>query len=207
MNNIFLKRMNKEVMLYQTDNFTFPNLIIQPSDSLDVWYFLIYDLKDTPYENGLYLGKVLLPGNYPFKAPDFVFLTESGRFHINNKICTSFSGFHNDLFSPAWNIASMCSGLVSFMTDNTNKQESKGIGGIYELPDDDIKIIAKDSIEKMFKNPIFIKHFKELYKGPKPDIKEEIVKKPEPEIIKEEIIEEHPIKPKRKYTKRKPKPT
>lgn len=197
MNNIFTKRMNKEILLYQKDNFTFPNLIIQPSESLDVWYFLIHGFNDTPYDKGLYLGKVLLPKNYPFTAPNFVFLTETGRFEMNMKICTSFSGFHNNTFSPAWNIASMCSGLVSFMTDNKNISESRGIGGIYDVSDEAVKKIAKESVGKMFKNEIFIKHFKELYKGPEPN--------PEPELKLEP--NEELIKPKRKYVRKTKKQT
>lgn len=126
----FAKRLTKEIQLYSKDNFMFPNLIIRPSDDLSVWYFVVYDLKDTAFVDGVYLGKVLLPPKYPFKAPDFQFLTPSGRFEINRKLCTSFTGFHQDLYNPSWNVASMCAGLVSFMTDSTDLIESKGIGGL-----------------------------------------------------------------------------
>jgi len=158
MSFIFIKRIKKELQLYKKDNFTFPNLILQPSNDLSVWYFIIYNLDDTDYAGGMYLGKVLLPPGYPFKAPDFMFLTETGRFEINKKICTSFSGFHNDLYSPSWNIASMCAGLVSFLTDCQDTIESKGIGGIYSSKEDKKKI-AMDSIEIIKKNDIVKTYF------------------------------------------------
>ena len=167
MSNTFIKRINKEILLYQKDNFSFDNLIIQPSDSLNVWYFVIHNIKDSEYEDGVYLGKVTLPDKYPFKAPDFMFLTESGRFKTNIKICTSFTAFHNDLYSPSWNIASMCAGLVSFMTDDSTKSESHGIGNLNNSKQDR-KIIAKNSIKNIKSNKIafdiFEKHFKEYYK-------------------------------------------
>lgn len=167
MSNTFIKRINKEILLYQKDNFCFDNLIIQPSDNLNVWYFVIHNLKDSEYENGIYLGKVMLPDKYPFKAPDFMFLTESGRFKTNIKICTSFTAFHNDLYSPSWNIASMCAGLVSFMTDDSAKSESQGIGHM-NCTKKERQFIAKNSIKNIQSNKIvfdiFEKHFKDYYR-------------------------------------------
>ena len=130
MSAVFNKRLNKEIQLYKLSNFIFPNLILQPTEDLTLWYFIVYDLKETEYENGIYLGKVKLPDKYPFKAPDFYFLTPSGRFEINKRLCTSFTGYHQELYSPSWNIASMCAGLISFMTDSFDNPDSKGIGGI-----------------------------------------------------------------------------
>lgn len=166
MSSSFNKRLAKEIQLYQKDNFKFPNLILKPTDNLGLWYFVVYDLKDTEYENGIYLGKVMLPHKYPFKAPDFQFLTPSGRFEINKKLCTSFTGFHQELYSPSWNIVSMCAGLISFMNDNYNKQESKGIGGIDSTPEYKQQI-AKESRNYIKNNPsifdIFETYFKEYY--------------------------------------------
>lgn len=126
----FVKRINKEIQLYKKDNFMFPNLILRPSDEMSIWYFVIYDLKDTDFSGGVYLGKVTLPQQYPFKAPMFQFLTPSGRFETNKNLCTSFTGYHQNLYSPVWNIAGMCAGLTSFMTDSADLIESKGIGGM-----------------------------------------------------------------------------
>lgn len=162
----FVKRLNKEIQLYSKDNFTFPNLILKPTDNLNIWYFIVYDLKDTEYENGVYLGKVFIPAKYPFAPPDFQFLTPSGRFEINKKLCTSFTGFHKELYSPSWNISSMCCGLISFMTDDSNKIESKGIGGISSTTEYKQQI-AKESIDYIKTNTyilnIFETYFKEYF--------------------------------------------
>jgi ubiquitin-protein ligase len=166
MSSSFNKRLSKEIQLYQKDNFKFPNLILKPTDDLALWYFVVYDLQDTDYVNGVYLGKVILPPKYPFKAPDFQFLTPSGRFEINKKLCTSFTGYHQELYSPSWNIASMCAGLISFMTDSTDRIESKGIGGIHTTPEIK-KETASKSREYVKNNPfvwnIFETYFTEYY--------------------------------------------
>ena len=162
MSNSFTKRINKEMILYQKDNFKFDNLILQPTSELNIWYFVIYGLKDTEFEGGVYLGKVILPPKYPFKAPDFQFITETGRFKTNIKICTSFTGFHNDLYSPSWNIASMCAGLVSFMTDDSQLLESQGIGHLNCTKKEKQKI-AQDSIEKIKSNKTVYTIFKEYF--------------------------------------------
>jgi ubiquitin-protein ligase len=64
------------------------------------------------------------------------------------------------LYSPSWNIQSMCTGLISFMTDDENAKETKGIGGIHLSKEKRIKI-AKNSKELIKKNNIFNKFFKE----------------------------------------------
>jgi ubiquitin-protein ligase len=166
MSSVFNKRLNKEIQLYKSSNFIFPNLILQPSDDISLWYFIVYDLKDTEYVNGIYLGKVILPPKYPFKAPDFQFLTPSGRFEINKRLCTSFTGYHQELYSPSWNIASMCAGLISFMTDSTDNPESKGIGGIHTTKD--IKQEFAKNSKNYIKNnknifDIFETYFKQYY--------------------------------------------
>ena len=158
MNATFNKRLVKEMQLYKKDDFSFPNLLLQPSDTLDTWYFIIHDLKGTDYEGGIYLGKVLLPPKYPFKAPDFQFVTRSGRFEVNKNICTSFTGFHNDLYSPSWNIASMCAGLTSFMTDSDDAISSKGLGGIL-MSKEGRQQIARESREIVRNHDIFKQFF------------------------------------------------
>jgi ubiquitin-protein ligase len=166
MSTLFFKRLGKEIQLYQKDNFIFPNLILKPTDELSVWYFIVYDLKDTEYEEGIYLGKVLIPAKYPLSPPDFQFLTPSGRFDINKKLCTSFSGYHKELYSASWNISAMCCGLISFLTDDSSKEASKGIGSINSTSEYKKKI-AKESRDYIKNNKhileIFEKYFKEYY--------------------------------------------
>ncbi|KAF5359080.1 hypothetical protein D9757_013288 [Collybiopsis confluens] len=42
-------------------------------------------------------------------------LTPSGRFHPDKKICFSMSDFHPGSWNPAWSVATILTGLLSFM--------------------------------------------------------------------------------------------
>ena len=39
------------------------------------WHFTIRGAKETDFEGGIYHGRILLPPEYPFKPPNFIFLT------------------------------------------------------------------------------------------------------------------------------------
>jgi ubiquitin-conjugating enzyme E2 J2 len=139
-----LKRLNKEILMYQKENFSFPNLILRPDESnILIWYFLIHDLQDTPFEGGVYFGKVILDDNYPLKPPNFYFINPNGRFQTNVKICTTFSSYHQETYTSTWNVMSMMEGMISFMTD---VHPDKGIGSIDASPEERSRL-AKSSME------------------------------------------------------------
>ena len=56
-----------------------------------------------------------LPPEYPFKPPHIIFLTPSGRFETNTKVCLSFSAYHPELWQPAWGIRLILEALISFL--------------------------------------------------------------------------------------------
>eukprot|EP01084_Bolivina_argentea_P175949 304571_1 len=94
-------------------------------DNLFEWHFTIAGADETEFEGGKYHGKFILPAQYPFKAPDIIMLTKSGRFEIGKKICLNFTGYHHELWQPAWTIRTMLTALRAFMETN-----AKGIGAI-----------------------------------------------------------------------------
>lgn len=150
------KRIKKEMELYSAENFKFPNLILRPDESNILrWYFIVYDLKDTPFEGGIYFGKIVLPNEYPLKPPDFYFITPNGRFQTMTKICTTFSSFHQETYTSTWNIMTMMEGMISFMTD-TGFQE--GIGSI-NTTDEKKRMYANSSLEWNKSNGEFNKIF------------------------------------------------
>jgi ubiquitin-protein ligase len=138
-----LKRLNKEISMYQKENFSFPNLILRyKDDDILTWYFLIHSLDDTPFKGGVYFGKVLLDNEYPLKPPNFIFITPNGRFETNKKVCTTFSAFHQETYTSIWNVLTMMEGMISFMTDtNTNG----GVGSI-KTSDEEKRSLANNSL-------------------------------------------------------------
>lgn len=154
-----LKRLNREIAMYQKENFSFPNLILRPKDDdLLTWFFIVHDLQDTPFEGGIYFGKILLDYQYPLKPPNFIFLTPNGRFETNKKICTTFSAYHQETYTSTWNIMSMMEGMISFMTD---KNPDKGVGSI-ETTDETKRILANNSLDWNKSNDVFVSIFNDI---------------------------------------------
>ena len=79
------------------------------------WHFTIRGPPDSEFAGGIYHGKILLPPEYPFKPPNIVFLTPSGRFETNVKVCLSFSAHHPELWQPAWGIRLILEAIISFL--------------------------------------------------------------------------------------------
>ncbi len=70
----------------------------------------------TPFPSGgFYLGKLVFPKDYPFKPPRIMMITPNGRFQTNTRLCLSISDFHPDTWNPAWSVATILTGLLSFM--------------------------------------------------------------------------------------------
>lgn len=136
-------------------------------------YFVIHNL-DKPFI-GYYLGKIELPERYPHKPPGFKFITPNGRFDTNGKICTTFSNFHKESWSPAWNVYDMIYGLITMMNESAKGIEG-GVGGI-EIPFNDRLKLAKESIKFNLNHKIFIKYFSDLEMIPR-NVDEESGKDP-----------------------------
>eukprot|EP01083_Nonionella_stella_P093399 261741_1 len=94
-------------------------------NNLFEWHFTIKGANKTEFEGGKYHGKFILPSEYPFKAPDIIMLTKSGRFEVGKKICLNFTGYHHELWQPAWTIRTMLTALRAFM-----ETHAKGIGAM-----------------------------------------------------------------------------
>ena len=72
-------------------------------------------MKDCPYENGYYLGKISFPKEYPLKPPGIEMITPNGRFKEKTRICMSMSDYHPESWNPTWNVHSIVIALISFM--------------------------------------------------------------------------------------------
>ena len=126
-------------------------LSIDPSDQYHAaplehdmfeWHFTIRGASGTDFEGGVYHGRILLPPEYPFKPPNIVFLTPSGRFETNTKVCLSFSSFHPELWQPAWGIRLILEALISFLPTPA----AGAIGALDWTKEERVKL-AKESVK------------------------------------------------------------
>ncbi|OAV89331.1 hypothetical protein PTTG_06934 [Puccinia triticina 1-1 BBBD Race 1] len=136
------KQANKRLMkeLVDLNKSPPPFIVARPreSDILE-WHYILRGPPDTPYEGGEFWGTVVFPAEYPFKPPAIKMLTPSGRFQPDRKICTSMSDYHPASWNPAWSVATILNGLLSFMVS-----EEMTTGSV-RSSDGDRRLFAKRS--------------------------------------------------------------
>ncbi|KAK4226219.1 ubiquitin-conjugating enzyme E2 J1 [Podospora fimiseda] len=100
-----------------------PDLHAVPLETdLFEWHFTLRGPPNSPFENGIYHGRIVLPPTYPLRPPSFRFLTPSGRFEVNREICLSISGHHEETWQPAWGVRTALVALRSFMETDVKGQ-------------------------------------------------------------------------------------
>ena len=83
------------------------------------------------FSGGFYHGKLIFPQDYPFKPPRILMLTPNGRFQTNTRLCLSISDFHPDTWNPAWSVATILTGLLSFMVGGRDKFHTVDVTTLY----------------------------------------------------------------------------
>ncbi|WVQ74426.1 hypothetical protein IAR50_004027 [Cryptococcus sp. DSM 104548] len=132
------KRLQKEYLAMQKSPPPFIWACPEEKNILD-WHFIIRGPPDTPYEGGEFHGLIWFPSDYPFKPPDVKFFTPSGRFEIGHKICMSMTSYHPSTWNAAWSVATILTGLLSFMLSNEITA-----GGV-KTTDEEKRILARQS--------------------------------------------------------------
>lgn len=102
--------------------------VIQDINDKFLFYFLLIGSSDSDYKDGYYIGKIVLPSDFPQNPGDFYMLTPSGRFATNQKICLTNSGYHRESWTPIWNIKKMVIAFISVFLDD----DTRGISHIKE---------------------------------------------------------------------------
>eukprot|EP00929_Paragymnodinium_shiwhaense_P008423 TRINITY_DN112377_c0_g1_i1.p1 TRINITY_DN112377_c0_g1~~TRINITY_DN112377_c0_g1_i1.p1 ORF type:complete len:249 (+),score=39.90 TRINITY_DN112377_c0_g1_i1:72-818(+) len=122
-----LTRLRRECAIIQGEKI--PHIVARPTEkSLLVWHYVLHDLPpESPYNGGVYWGKLVFPKEYPHKPPSIYMMTPSGRFQVNTRLCLSMSDFHPESWNPSWRIESILVGLVSFMLDMTEPRTTGGV--------------------------------------------------------------------------------
>ncbi|ORY14318.1 ubiquitin-conjugating enzyme/RWD-like protein [Clohesyomyces aquaticus] len=94
-----------------------PYIIAHPSEkNILEWHYILTGPPETPYDGGQYWGTLMFPPDYPFSPPAIRMHTPSGRFQPSTRLCLSISDFHPKSFNPAWEVSTILTGLLSFMT-------------------------------------------------------------------------------------------
>ena len=89
------------------------------------WHFTIAGPAGSVFEGGLYHGRILLPANYPSRAPRVQFLNANGRFQTKTDICLSASNFHQETWQPSWTVRTLVTALAAHMLT-----PAREIGGV-----------------------------------------------------------------------------
>ncbi|TIC06875.1 UBC-like protein [Wallemia mellicola] len=120
------------------------------------WHYVLRGPPDSPYMGGEYHGTLAFPAQYPFKPPEIRMITPSGRFQPNTSICTTFSSFHPASWNPAWSVASILTGLLSFFLD-----DEIGTGGIRATRSERLLLASKSRTFNR-QNKQFVEIFSDL---------------------------------------------
>ena len=98
---------------------------LQPTDNLLEWHFSFTGIESSQYDGGVYHGRIVLPKDYPRKAPMIALLTPNGRWEVGKPICLSATAYHQETWDPSWNLRTLVMALRGHMV--TYPRE---IGGI-----------------------------------------------------------------------------
>lgn len=110
-----LRRLNLELQKSSVD--PLPNCSAGPvDDNLYLWHGTIVGPMGSPYENGLFHLRIVIPPDYPFMAPKITFITKI--YHPNvspsGAICLDIL---KDRWSPALTIHKVLLSISSLLTD------------------------------------------------------------------------------------------
>ncbi|XP_053672604.1 ubiquitin-conjugating enzyme E2 J2 [Anopheles nili] len=148
-------RLKQDYMRLKRDPVPYITAEPLPSNILE-WHYVIKGPEDSPYYGGYYHGTLLFTKEFPFKPPSIYMTTPNGRFKINKRLCLSISDFHPDTWNPAWSVATILTGLLSFMLEATPTM------GSCETTIHEKRRYAQQSLEFNMKNEVFQELFPEI---------------------------------------------
>lgn len=153
--DICVRRLTKELSALKKEPMKDPTMHVAPNESnILEMHYVLEGSPGTPYEGGVYHGKLIFPKEYPLKPPGVMMCTPSGRFQTNRRLCLSMSDFHPESWNPMWSISTILRGLYSFMI------ESSPTLGSVETTVAAKKMLASASLEYNVKNdPSFCRLF------------------------------------------------
>lgn len=124
---------------------------LQPTENLLEWHFSFTGIESSNYEKGIYHGRIILPKDYPRKAPMIAVMTPNGRWEVGKPICLSATGYHQETWDPSWNLRTLVMALRGHML--TYPRE---IGGIHSTVEK--KSLLADASRYYFCSDCGMKH-------------------------------------------------
>lgn len=118
-----IKRLQKELVSLKD----YTEFSCYPIDNnMYIWNVIIIGPNDTPYEGGIFKGKLLFPNEYPNKAPSFKFTSKITHPNIyqDGRICISILhegtdqyGYEslNERWNPQQGISSILLSIISIL--------------------------------------------------------------------------------------------
>jgi ubiquitin-conjugating enzyme E2 J1 len=134
-----VKRLSKELAEIEADIADLPFKIHPLDDNFLIWHFTIAGPEDSEYAGGEFHGKIIFPSDYPFAPPSVYFLTPNGRFDVNIKVCLSFTGYHPEMWQPAWGVRTMLLAL----REHFRVEDKAAVGYLAQSKGDRLKLAAK----------------------------------------------------------------
>ena len=136
-----IKRLSNEYRQIQKQENRVSDYYVAPlEENIFEWHFTLRgpagDDNDSPYKDGLYHGVLLFSRSYPLEPPDIMFFTRSGRFATNEKICSTISSYHKELWQPTYDVALTLIALRHFMA----QEDEFGVGA---FPKNMVSVEAK----------------------------------------------------------------
>jgi ubiquitin-conjugating enzyme E2 J2 len=170
--DICVRRLTKELAAMKKDPMTSPKITVAPNDAnILEMHYVMEGSPGTPYEGGVYHGKLLFPKEYPLKPPSVLMLTPNGRFQPGRRLCLSMSDFHPETWNPMWCVSTILTGLYSFMI------ESKPTLGSIETTYRKKQQLAASSLEyNVLNDKLFGQLFPEYVERYEREKKEELLK-------------------------------
>lgn len=151
-------RLKQDYLRIMKDPVPYVKAVPLPSNILE-WHYTVLGPENSPYEGGMYHGKLVFPREYPFKPPSIYMLTPSGRFKCNTRLCLSISDFHPDTWNPAWSVSTILTGLLSFMLE-----KSPTLGSL-ETSDYTKRQLAAQSKQFNLQNKTYCDLFPDIVEG------------------------------------------
>lgn len=111
------KRVLKEIKMFNNEKPPHALHLHVPDRDMFTAFFLIEGPSESPFYEGQYVVELKLPRDYPSMPPRIRMKTPNGRFAIDTDICTTFSSFHPEKWSPIYTFNTIITSLISFMTD------------------------------------------------------------------------------------------